>query len=103
MLLNFRLFQHKLVVEQEMLYYSSVVMGQSLMKNMQGKNEIRRDALVCFVNACRWVDYYFKLLSFVFCGPRLLFVRFRTKNGFQNCWCLKKVLQLWHKLSIGIF
>ena len=53
MLLNFRLFQHKLVVEQEMLYYSSVVIGQSLMKNMQGKNEIRRDALVCFVNACR--------------------------------------------------
>ncbi|CAH3151990.1 unnamed protein product [Porites lobata] len=49
-----RLFQHKLVVEQEMLYYSSVVMGQSLMKNMQGKNEIRRDALVCFVNACRF-------------------------------------------------
>lgn len=48
------LFQHKLVVEQEMLYYASVVMGQSLMKNMQGKNEIRRDALVCFVNACRF-------------------------------------------------
>ncbi|KAL9983920.1 hypothetical protein ACROYT_G006166 [Oculina patagonica] len=48
------IFQHKLVVEQEMLYYASVVMGQSLMKNMQGKNEIRRDALVCFVNACRF-------------------------------------------------
>jgi len=48
------MFQHKLVVEQEMLYYASVVMGQSLMKNMQGKNEIRRDALVCFVNACRF-------------------------------------------------
>lgn len=47
-------FQHKLVVEQEMLYYASAVMGQSLMKNMQGKNEIRRDALVCFVNACRF-------------------------------------------------
>ena len=46
-------FQHKLVVEQEMLYYASVVMGQSLMKNMLGKNEIRRDALICFVNACR--------------------------------------------------
>lgn len=51
--LNCSTFQHKLVVEQEMLYYASVVMGQSLMKNMQGKNEIRRDALVCFVNACR--------------------------------------------------
>lgn len=52
--LNFSIFKHKLVVEQEMLYYASVVMGQSLMKNMQGKNEIRRDALVCFVNACRY-------------------------------------------------
>ncbi|XP_074608699.1 cilia- and flagella-associated protein 46-like [Acropora palmata] len=48
------LFQHMLVVEQEMLYYASAVMGQSLMKNMQGKNEIRREALVCFVNACRF-------------------------------------------------
>ena len=47
-----------------MLYYSSVVMGQSLMKNMQGKNEIRRDALVCFVNACRQVDYYLQLAFF---------------------------------------
>ena len=45
-----------LVVEQEMLYYASAVMGQSLMKNMQGKNEIRREALVCFVNACRYLS-----------------------------------------------
>ena len=47
-------------------------------------------------------DITCKLLSVVFCGPRFFFVRFRTKKGFQNCWCLKKVLQLWHKLSIGI-
>ena len=47
-------------------------------------------------------DITCKLLSVVFCGPRFFFERFRTKKGFQNCWCLKKVLQLWHKLSIGI-
>ena len=50
------MFQHKLVVEQEMLYYASVVMGQSLMRNMMGKNEIRRDALIYFVNACRYTQ-----------------------------------------------
>ncbi|XP_048585353.1 cilia- and flagella-associated protein 46 isoform X2 [Nematostella vectensis] len=47
-------FKHKVVVEQEMLYYASAVMGQSLVRNMQGRNEVRRDALICFVNACRF-------------------------------------------------
>lgn len=58
-----------LVVEQEMLYYASAVMGQSLMKNMQGKNEIRREALVCFVNACR----YGKLIHFLVCEELVAF------------------------------
>ena len=67
--LHCSLFQHMLVVEQEMLYYASAVMGQSLMKNMQGKNEIRREALICFVNACR----YLNLIHFFVCEELVAF------------------------------
>ena len=39
----------------EMLSYSSRILGQSQMFNMQGKNTIRRSALDAFLNAARSV------------------------------------------------
>ncbi|XP_022091640.1 cilia- and flagella-associated protein 46-like isoform X3 [Acanthaster planci] len=45
---------HKTMVYNEMLSYSSRILGQSLIFNMQGKNAIRRSALDAFLNAARY-------------------------------------------------
>ncbi|XP_071793797.1 cilia- and flagella-associated protein 46-like isoform X3 [Asterias amurensis] len=45
---------HKMIVWHEMLSYSSRLLGQTLMFNMEGKNAIRRSALDAFVNAARY-------------------------------------------------
>ena len=44
---------HKFKLEQEMMYYACVLMGQSLMKIMHGRNELRNQALDYFVDACK--------------------------------------------------
>ena len=50
------------MVEEEMLYYASVVKGQCLIITMNGRNEIKRDGLDCFVTAARYVGYIIILL-----------------------------------------
>ncbi|GFS07539.1 cilia- and flagella-associated protein 46 [Elysia marginata] len=45
---------HKYSVEQEMLSYSSVLLGQSLVDNMKGKNSLRREALEAFLNSAKY-------------------------------------------------
>ena len=85
-----------------MLYYSSVVMGQSLMKNMQGKNEIRRDALVCFVNACRQVDYYLQVAFFCILWSKVFIRTIPYKEGLPELLVFEESVTAWHKLSIGI-
>ena len=44
---------HKYSVEQEMLSYSSVLLGQSLVENMKGKNSLRREAMEAFLNSAK--------------------------------------------------
>ncbi|XP_055900491.1 cilia- and flagella-associated protein 46-like isoform X3 [Biomphalaria glabrata] len=41
-------------VKQEMLFYSCLLMGQSLVENMKGRNTIRREALEAFVNSAKF-------------------------------------------------
>ncbi|XP_035825239.1 cilia- and flagella-associated protein 46 [Aplysia californica] len=45
---------HRYAVEQEMLCYSSVLLGQSLVDNMKGKNSLRREALEAFLNSTKY-------------------------------------------------
>ncbi|GFO25849.1 cilia- and flagella-associated protein 46-like [Plakobranchus ocellatus] len=45
---------HKYSVEQEMLSYSSVLLGQSLVENMRGKNSLRREAMEAFLNSAKY-------------------------------------------------
>ena len=47
--------EHNEKTRQQLLYYSCVVMGQSVVKVMKGQNKMRRDALGYFVKACRLV------------------------------------------------
>merc|ERR1712048_1243958 len=49
-------FEHKLTVEQEMLYYACVVKGQSLVATMNGRIEIRRRAFNSFLEACKYAS-----------------------------------------------
>ena len=42
--------------KQQLLYYTCVIMGQSVVKAMKGQNKMRRDALGYFVKACRLVQ-----------------------------------------------
>ena len=70
-------YSHKMIVWHEMLSYSSRLLGQTLMFNMEGKNAIRRSALDAFVNAARSVMFYiwqiiitmfqhFKIFNFIY-------------------------------------
>ncbi|RUS85833.1 hypothetical protein EGW08_006385 [Elysia chlorotica] len=45
---------HKYSVEQEMLSYASVLLGQSLVENMKGKNSLRREAIEAFLNSAKY-------------------------------------------------
>ncbi|XP_052771669.1 cilia- and flagella-associated protein 46-like isoform X4 [Mya arenaria] len=45
---------HMQMVENEMLSFSSGLLGQSLVDNMGGKNAIRREALSAFLNSARF-------------------------------------------------
>lgn len=47
------LYKHNCLVEQEMLCYASTIKGQCLVVTMNGRMEVRRLALECFVNACK--------------------------------------------------
>lgn len=51
---NQKIDGHRQMVEQEMLSYSSGILGQSLVDNMGGKNAIRREALTAFLNSARF-------------------------------------------------
>lgn len=45
-----------------MLYYASVVKGQCLIITMNGRNEIKRDGLNCFVTAAKYEKLYHSVL-----------------------------------------
>ena len=45
--------KHRYTVEQEMLHYASLLKGQSLIITMNGRNQVKRNGLACFVDACR--------------------------------------------------
>ncbi|ESP03735.1 hypothetical protein LOTGIDRAFT_237561 [Lottia gigantea] len=51
---NRKMDPHRAMVEQEMLSYTSCILGQSLMVNMAGKNSIRRQAMEAFLNSARY-------------------------------------------------
>ncbi|KAK6186277.1 hypothetical protein SNE40_008346 [Patella caerulea] len=51
---NRKIEPHRYVVEQEMLSYTSCILGQSLMENMAGKNSNRRQAMEAFLNSARY-------------------------------------------------
>lgn len=53
---DFSKHNHEYSVEREMLYYASVTKGQCLMIQMNGRTEIRRAAMDCFVQACLYVS-----------------------------------------------
>ena len=50
------LLSHKHLVEQEMLSYASSLYGRSLIENTQGKNSIRRQAMMQFLGSARSAD-----------------------------------------------
>ncbi|XP_059152499.1 cilia- and flagella-associated protein 46-like isoform X4 [Physella acuta] len=48
--------KHQQIVEQEMLCYCNLVLGQCLMENMKGKNSVRREAITEFVRSARYAQ-----------------------------------------------